>query len=605
MKQKVSDYVADFLVKHGVYQVFTVVGGGAMHLNHSFGHHEKIKCLYNHHEQAAAMAAEGYARVKGKPAVCCVTSGPGATNAITGVVGAYQDSIPMLVISGQVKTSLSLPAAREAGVSLRTIGGQEFDIVPVAREGMVKYAVSVREVTQIRYELEKALSLALSGRLGPVWLDVPIDIQGSFVETDMLIGYEEQNLPIQAVNVATIKEIIQRVYKAKRPVFYAGNGIRISGGAFLVGKLAEKLQIPVVTCWDSIDLIADSNPYYAGRGGNMGTRSGNFAVQNSDLILAIGARLSVYQVGWNLDSWARDAFIIMNDIDKNELKKPHLRVDLPICADAKDFMEALIEEADDEKSEGRESWIQQTRVWRENYPVVRQEQREEKKRANVYVFIDILSHMLPKGSITVVANGSASVVGSQTFFVKEGSRFVMNCAISSMGYGLPAAIGAAVATGRDVVCIEGDGSIMMNLQELQTIVKNRLPLKIIVINNKGYHQIRQTQTNIFHDRLVGVGPDSGDLSFPDFSKLIPAFGLPYYSIHSNNESETCLTTFLSKKGPAFLEVFVSITQNFEPKSATRKLSNGQLISPPLEDMAPFLSRKELKKNMYIPMWSEQ
>ena len=596
MKVKVSDYIADFLVKKGITHVFTVVGGGAMHLNDSLGHHEKITSIYCHHEQAAAMAAEAYARVHGRMAALCVTSGPGAINALNGVAGAYQDSIPLLVLSGQMKSSLTV---RASGLPLRTLGGQEFDIVS-ALDNMTKYAEMITEPQKIPFALGKAYHLAKSGRPGPSWLDLPLDIQGSFIDDD-LPGFKAHAQEEYADVEKAARHVLEKLRSAERPVLYAGNGIRLAGAAALVEELAQRLSMPVVTCWDSIDLIATEHPYYCGRGGTMGDRAGNFAVQNSDLLLSIGSRLSIYQVGYDVRLWARAAYTIVNDIDPAELKKPTIRVDYPVCADAADFMRALLSAAKEDEPKENGAWLAQCRRWKSEYPVVRPEQKEAAGKANVYAFMDALSRALPEGSITVVTNGSASVVGSQSYFIKEGSRFLMNCGISSMGYGLPAAVGAAVASGESVVCLEGDGSIMMNLQELQTVVTNWLPVKLFVINNNGYHQIRQTQKNVFGNALVGVGPESGDLGFPSFERIAQAFEMPYIKISSNAELHEKIAQALREPGYVLTEVFVTEEQKFEPKSATKRLPDGRLTSPPLEDLAPFLPREELARNMYIPL----
>ena len=596
MKVKVSDYIADFLVKKGITHVFTVVGGGAMHLNDSLGHHEKITSIYCHHEQAAAMAAEAYARVHGRMAALCVTSGPGAINALNGVAGAYQDSIPLLVLSGQMKSSLTV---RASGLLLRTLGGQEFDIV-TALDNMTKYREMIVEPQKIPFALGKAYHLAKSGRPGPSWLDLPLDIQGSFIDDD-LPGFKAHAQEEYADVEKAARHVLEKLRSAERPVLYAGNGIRLAGAAPFVEELAQRLSMPVVTCWDSIDLIATEHPYYCGRGGTMGDRAGNFAVQNSDLLLSIGSRLSIYQVGYDVRLWARAAYTIVNDIDPAELKKPTIRVDYPVCADAADFMRALLAAAKEDEPKENEAWLAQCRRWKSEYPVVRPEQKEAAGKTNVYAFMDALSRALPEGSTTVVTNGSASVVGSQSYFIKEGSRFLMNCGISSMGYGLPAAVGAAVASGESVVCLEGDGSIMMNLQELQTVVTNRLPVKLFVINNNGYHQIRQTQKNVFGNALVGVGPESGDLGFPSFERIAQAFEMPYIKISSNAELHEKIAQALREPGYVLTEVFVTEEQKFEPKSATKRLPDGRLTSPPLEDLAPFLPREELARNMYIPL----
>ena len=601
MRVKVSDYIADFLVRRSITEIFTVVGGGAMHLNDSFGHHPKLHCIYNHHEQASSIAAEAYFRIDNKMAAVCVTSGPGAINTLNGVAGAYMDSVPMIVLSGQAKTGITV---RSSGLKLRTLGNQEFDIVS-ALGNMTKYAEMVMDAGKIRYCLEKAFDIAVSGRPGPCWLDIPLDIQGAYIETDELEGYTaeaDKSIFNGGGPDEAVRKVAEKIRSAKRPVIYAGNGIRISGATDIFRKLVDKTGIPVVTCWDSIDLMETENEYYAGRGGTMGDRAGNFAVQNSDFLLCIGSRLNIYQVGYDVRTWAREAYVVDVDIDAEELKKPTIRVDLPVCADAGEFMQALLETVSPDSKTRYAEWSVQCRKWKEDYPVIQKKHYEDKGAVNIYAFIDRLSRKLPENAVTVVANGSASVVGSQTYYIKKGQRFIMNCGLSSMGYDLPAAIGACAASGgKDVVCIAGDGSIQMNIQELQTIVTNKLPVKIFVINNGGYHQIRQTQNNVFHNGLVGVGPESGDLGFPDFEKLAGAYGIPYCRISDNAGIEEKTENVLTAESFFLCEVVCSTTQIFEPKSATRKLEDGTLVSPPLEDMAPFLPREELKRNMYIDL----
>lgn len=613
MKIRLADYIADFLAEHGVTDCFTVVGGGAMHLNDAFGHHKKIHCTYNHHEQASAIAAEAYARLNNKIAALCVTTGPGGTNAITGVVGGWLDSIPMFVISGQVKYTTTARYAERFtdGLPLRAVGDQEFDITKSV-SCMCKYSAMLENPVDIRYMLEKAWHLAVTGRPGPVWLDIPVNFQGGYIETDELRSYDptedDKALPPK-VSEKTINNVLESIKKAKRPVIYAGGGIRLSGGEEAFKKAAELLGVPVVTYWNSIDIIETENSLYCGRGGNMGDRAGNFAVQNSDLLLAIGTRISIRQVGYSYESWARAAKVIMVDIDPAEMKKPTIHVDMPIFADAKDFLEAIVRAVKPDSAPicTHEEWREQCRTWRNKYPVVLPRHKEENgQTANVYAFIKYLSDQLPEGSRTAVSNGACCVAGHQCWTVKKGTRFIINSAIASMGYGLPAAIGLCVANGsRETVCLEGDGSIMMNLQELQTIVTNRLPIKLFLINNKGYHSIRLTQNNLFKDRCkVGIGPESGDLSFPDFKKIAEAFGFPYFSAASNAEMQATVQKVLATDGYCFCEIFTDTNQVWEPKSSTKRLEDGTLISPPLEDLAPFLDRSELAENMYIPMINE-
>lgn len=609
MKQRLADYVADFLVSKGVTDVFSVVGGGAMHLNDALGHHAGLHVTYNHHEQACAIAAEAYARLENRIAAVCVTTGPGGTNALTGVLGGWLDSIPMFVISGQVRYDTTARfALREAGAAVRAMGDQEYDIVKSVAP-MTKYAVMIEEPLNIRYHLERAWHLATTGRPGPVWIDIPVNYQGGYIETDELEGYdpsEDDALLPPPVSDDVIRTVLEKIRQAKRPVFHAGYGIRLSGGYDAFRSVLGKLNIPVVTYWNAVDLIEDEHPLYCGRAGNMGDRPGNWAIQNADLILAVGTRISIRQVGYNWKTWARAAEVIMVDVDAGELKKPTLHVEMPVWADAKDFL-AKLDAAAEKKVFSGTDWLETCRSWKKNYPAVLPRQWEENgSTANVYAFIRYLSSQLPVNSLTAVSNGACCVVGNQAYVIRKGSRMANNSAVASMGYGLPAAIGTCIGGGRhETICLEGDGSIMMNLQELQTILTNRLPIKIFLINNSGYHSIRITQTNLFNKNFVGIGPQSGDLSFPEFRKIAEAFGYRYFSARSNAEMKAVVDEVLTLDGPVFTEIFTDTQQVWEPKSSTKRLEDGTLVSPPLEDLAPFLPREELKKIMVIPLMDEE
>jgi len=616
MKMKVSDYIARMLVQWGITQVFTVTGGGAMHLNDALGHEKGLHCLYQHHEQACAIAAESYARIHNKLAVVCVTTGPGGTNAITGVVGGWLDSIPMLIISGQVRYDTT---ARWSGVGIRAMGDQEFDIVK-AVGSMTKYSEMVIDPLRIRYCLEKAFYLAQSGRPGPAWLDIPVNVQGAYVDPEELEGFdaqafemgeEGQGLP-KKVSDETAKEILDKIVGASRPVFNAGNGIRIAGAFAVFKRVVKKLGIPVVTGWNSQDLMEDTDPLYVGRAGGMGDRPGNFAVQNSDLVFSVGSRLSIRQVGYNYETWAREAYTIINDIDREELKKPSIHVDMAVHGDAKDLLEALERVLDQGLvkvpvfggGKGLEAmtWTETCRMWKQTYPVIQEKHlvKDDTKAANVYALVKELSERLPTGQITVVGNGSACVVGGHAYIIKKEQRFITNSAIASMGYDLPAAVGVCMAEpGKDIVVLTGDGSIQMNIQELQTIIHHKMPIKIFLINNGGYHSIRQTQKNFFQEPLVGIGEDSGDLSFPSMEKLAWAYGYPYVSARHNGELGDAVEKTLAMEGPVICEVFVTTDQNFEPKSAAKRLEDGTMASAPLEDLAPFLPKEEMDRNMVI------
>lgn len=633
MKMKLSDFVADFLVKNNISKGFTVVGGGAMHLNDSFGHKDGLNILYCHHEQACSIAAEAYARLNNKPALVNVTTGPGGINALNGVASAYLDSLPMIVISGQVRYDTTIAYAKKNdGASLRSLGDQEFNIVDTVKT-MTKYAVMIDNPDEIKYHLERALYLSTHGRMGPVWIDIPVDFQAAMIETDNLksyLGTKENKEDIAENEVCDfddkkINEVLELLKNAKRPIIYAGYGIRLSGAYDVFKRVIEKLGIPVVTYWNAIDLIETENKLYVGRGGNMGDRAGNFAVENADVILAIGTRLSIRQVGYNYKDWAKNAKIIMVDIDKEEFKKHTIHVDVAIHSDAKLFLEALSVGNDILSSRVGEKqstipcrgefhepeqncrgelcepgWLTTCNNWKEKYKVVGSDKYNKKKDfVNVYAFIDYLSRSLPDESLTAVSNGACCVAGSQSFFIKKGTRFHNNSATASMGYGLPAAIGACISNGKkETYCLEGDGSIMMNLQELQTIVTNKLPIKLFLINNEGYHSIRITQNNLFKDHTkVGIGEESNDLSFPSFEKIATAFGIKYISAHNDNDMKKVVDDAIKKQGALFVEIFTDKEQVWEPKSSAKKLPDGTLVSPPLYDMEPFLPDEELKTNL--------
>ena len=847
MKIKLANYISETLVANGITQNFSVTGGGAMHLNDAFGHQKGMHTLYQHHEQACAMAAESYARIYNRPALLCVTSGPGGTNAITGVLGAWLDSIPMLIISGQVRYDNTARWAEEQnGTHLRAMGDQEFDITK-SIDCMTKYSEMLTDPYRVRYALEKCIYLSQTGRPGPCWLDIPVDIQGKFIETDELIGFDpadyaaggdgwatstdattrsdayplcrnafarspyeanavdhatvtvaranavdhatvasaqadavdhatvtsaqanavdrafvtstaasapaasasaaamtslaamaaeayaaahripadadttKREAAVPPVDPQQVQTILEKIRASRRPIFYTGNGIRIAGAESLFLEVAHRLGIPVVVGWNDPDIIPSDDPLYVGRPGGRGDRPGNLAVQNADLILSIGSRLNIRQVGYDFKSWARDAYVIVNDIDAEELRKPSVHCDLAVHADARQLLQCLLRELhvlghtpahplfqggegllrddalrvchtelarQDVKNEGtRLSWLATCAFYRDNYPTILPEYlapsdptlppEDPASFANVYALIKELSDQAAPGPVTVVGNGSPCVAGGQAYRIKPGTRFISQDGVASMGYGLPAAIGAAVAvhasveatpcggtdaslpretadanagdaqqdhdysalaadpsfhesaddrlaaelrdpywTGRDehypayekhdILVLTGDGSIQMNLQELQTIISHQLPIKIFVINNGGYHSIRQTQTNLFRgEPLVGIGIDSGmggvqDLSFPDMKKIAHAYGFPFIRAHHNEELHDAVAETLATDGPAICEIMVTLTQQFLPKSAAKRLPDGSIISPPLEDLAPYLPDEEMDRIMIVP-----
>jgi acetolactate synthase-1/2/3 large subunit len=599
MKIKVAHYIAGFLAERGIRHMFTITGGGAMHLNDAFGHHPDIVCVYNHHEQACAIAAESYMRLTGKLAGVCVTSGPGGTNALTGVLGGWLDSIPMFVISGQVKRETTIHAA---DVPLRQFGDQEFDIISCVSV-MTKYAHIVMDPNEIRYHLEKAYFLSLNGRGGPVWLDIPLDVQAAIVETDDLKGFDELNytdtIERPVYDKSITQKIIGRIKTAKRPVLMVGTGVRLAGARDEFIKLAEALQIPVVTAWNAHDLIWNDHPLYCGRPGTIGNRGGNFVVQNSDLLFVLGCRLNIRQISYSYKDFAPDAFKIVVDIDKAELCKPSIAPDLPVWANLKDVVaDLLLQELSECHSPAHEKWVAWSRAVDLKYPTVPADYYEKEDALNPYVFIHELFKNLNDDEVVVCGNGSACVITFQAAIVKRHQRLFTNSGCATMGYGFPAAIGCCFARkGERVICIDGDGSFQMNMQELQTVTHHRLNLKIIYINNNGYHSVRQTQTNLFQPPLVGVSGETG-VSFPCAEKIAYAYDIPFIKITSV-EDMAKLHDFINGTGPAFCEIVVDPKQNFVPKLSSKLLPDGKIVSPPIDDMFPFLDKEEYAANKNI------
>lgn len=597
MKIKVAKYIANFMVENGIKHVFTITGGGAMHLNDAFGHNPQLHCIYNHHEQASAIAAEGYTRLTGKLALTCVTSGPGGTNAITGVLGAWLDSIPMFVISGQVKRETT---TWSTDVPLRQLGDQEYNIVSSVSP-MTKYSYMITDPSKIRYHLEKALYLALNGRGGPVWLDIPLDIQAAIIETDDLVGFSHDELPIENPvydGKLTVK-IFEKIKQAKRPVILAGTGIRLSGAYNEFISMIDMLQIPVVTAWNAHDTLWDDNPLFCGRPGTVGTRGGNFVVENSDLLLVLGCRLNIRQISYKYKDFAKNAYKIIVDIDKNELMKPTIKPDLPVWANVKDVMTDFLVNDYIANVETHKRWLKWCRKTNEKYPAVLPHYYDIASPVNPYAFTKELFEQLEEGDNVITGNGSACVITFQAAKIKKGQRLFTNSGCAAMGYGFPAALGGCVAMGgKRLICIDGDGSFQMNIQELQTVVYNNLNIKIIYLNNNGYHSIRQTQNNLFNPPLVGVCDGNG-VSFPDIQKIAWAYGIQYIKIDNINESRMLLRKVLETVGPVICEVIVDSSQNFEPKLSSKVLPDGEIVSPPIDDMFPFLDKTEYLENKNI------
>ena len=594
---RVADYIWRSLADRGVDHVFLVTGGGAMHLNDALGLEPRIRYVCNLHEQACAMAAEGYARASGRPGVVCVTTGPGGTNALTGVVGAWLDSVPMVVVSGQIKRATMITACPE--LKLRQLGDQEYNIVDAVRP-MTKFATTVMSVEEVPEALAKAWRICREGRPGPVWIDVPLDIQAAEMDPGAADGLVDDSpaapLEPDAAQVAAVAEALR---KAERPAVIVGSGVHNACAEGLFLETAEALGIPVLTSISGIDLIPSDHPLFFGRPGILGARAANFIMQNSDLFLVLGTRMGIRICGYAYETVARAAKKIMVDIDPNELEKPTFRPDVKICSDAGTFLRAL--RAVLPSMPPKEPWLGYCRRLREAYPTILPEHRSRTDYVSSYVLPEAIMRHAPDPVTVVTANGVAYTSTFQTIPVRKGMRMFANEACASMGYGLPAAIGAAFAFGgkRETVCFEGDGSIQMNLQELQTLVNYRLPVKLFVYNNAGYLSIKTTQRAFFEGRFVGSEEGSG-VVLPSFEKLAAAYGLPYFRLESNQELDGKLPGIFATEGPVLVEVMLDPFEQLGPKAASRKLPDGTMVSAPLEDLAPFLPREEFAANMLIP-----
>ncbi|MBQ9336962.1 MAG: thiamine pyrophosphate-binding protein [Lentisphaeria bacterium] len=587
---RVADYVFGFLADRGVKHVFVVTGGGAMFLNDALGREKRIRYVCNLHEQACAMAAEGYARVSGMPGVVSVTTGPGGTNALTGVVGAWLDSVPMLVISGQVKTSTTISACPE--LKLRQLGDQELNIVDVVRP-VTKYAKMIGSASEIAAELEKAWRLCSHGRPGPVWLDIPLNIQAA--EMPPVSLPETPELPLPQVSDAQIRKLAAKLKKAERPVLLAGGGIRNAGMADTFLTIAEKWNIPILTGISGIDLIPSDHRLFFGRPGILGERAANFILQNADLLLVVGSRMGIRQIGYAFGTTAARACKVMVDADEAELKKPTFRPDVRIHSDAGIFLRQLSRELPELPP--RRAWLDYCRKVRRRFPVILPEHRARKDYVSGYVLPEILSQCCRRNTVVVTGNGCAYTSTFQAIPVKKGMRVFANQGCASMGYGLPAAVGAAFAAGkRPVCCITGDGSIQMNLQELQTVVNYGLPIKIFVYNNNGYLSIKLTQKNYFQGKFMGSEPSSG-VTLPSLQKIAAAYGIPYHRLRTNREAERKMPAILAASGYALIEVMTDPFEELGPKAASRQQPDGSIVSAPLEDLFPFLDRSEFESWM--------
>lgn len=599
---KLSDFVIGFIASKGVKHLFLVSGGGNIHLVDSLGKNKNISYVCNHHEQACATAAEAYARVNGNIGVCLVTTGPGGTNAITGVAGAWLDSIPMVVISGQVRTD-----TMQVGTKLRQLGDQEINIVDIVRP-ITKYAKTINKPETILYELEKAFFVAKSGRPGPVWLDIPLDVQGSMIEISKLKKFKAKDSGtggkvLEKLVFLTIKKLSE----AQRPVIYAGNGIRLSGAERKFLKLVSLLKVPVLLSYAGYDLVPTDHQYYFGRAHSFGQRAANFIIQNSDFLLAIGARLDLRTIGFTYKAFAREAFKVMVDVDREELTKKTLDIDLEVNFDAKDFIEEMIRQLSKKPLKiNIKSWLEYGRGQMKKYPVVLPEFWKEKNFVNPYCFLQVLGGELREGQIIVLSDGVGPLNCSyQALKVKKNQRVILNNGCAQMGYGLPAAIGACFANNKSkIICLEGDGSIQLNIHELQVMKHYNLPIILFVFSNDGYLSIRNTQKNLFSGRYVASNSKSG-VSCPDIVKVAKAYGLPAIRIKNHRDMKVKIRQALSWKGPLVCDINSLRELILTPKLMTKKTAQGKFVSPPLEEMSPLLPEEEFKRNMVIPLWEDK
>jgi acetolactate synthase-1/2/3 large subunit len=593
---KLSDYVTDFIQHEGVQDIFLLPGGGCIHLIDSIGQ-SNLNFVCNLHEQACSIAADAYGQYTNNLGVCLVTTGPGGTNAMTGLAAAWLDSTPTLFISGQVqKKDMS------TGLGVRQIGFQEIDMVSIVKP-LTKYAVTVTEPDTIKYHMEKAVHLARSGRPGPVWVDIPLDVQAAMIDPTALAGYEVEEKEVSNLK-SIVTAVIQDLNKAKRPIILAGNGIRLASAIEEFNELAEELQIPILTTWKAIDFMEEEHPLFVGRPGGVGQRGANFSQQNSDFFISLGARLDHGQTAYQHKYFARAATKVIVDIDPNEIAKLQMTIEHEVEGDAGEFIKELYRQKEDINLDCKE-WLAQCKEWQKRYPVVLPRYWEEKEHVNNYVFIDALSDVLPEGSLIIPgSSGGCSEVTMQAFRMKKGQRMFNSEGLGPMGFGIAASIGGCIASGsQKTICIDGDGGFIMNIQELETVRRLNLPIKFFVLNNNGYVSIRNTQNTHFKGNLVASGKTSG-LTLPSLEKNAYAYDIPYCCIKTPENIHEQLEAVVSTEGPMICEVMLPETHVTAPKASVYRKADGSFAARPMEDLAPFLDRDEFETNMFIEIVSE-
>jgi acetolactate synthase-1/2/3 large subunit len=609
---KLSDYVVRFIADQGVKHVFLVTGGGAMHLNNSLADEKRLTPVCNLHEQASAVAAENYSKATNNLGVCMVTTGPGGTNAITGVAGAWLDSTPMLIVSGQVKRPDRAFDSANNPLGMRQVGVQEVDIVSIVRP-ITKYAVTILEPNDIRYHLEKAIHLAMSGRPGPVWIDVPLDVQAiPIAEPEDLRAFDPRELAsLESARLrpedlkSQVRAIISRLNEAERPLLLIGNGIRLSRAEKELEKLLRLLDIPAETTWLAIDMMSYDDPLFVGRPGTLAQRGANFAVQNCDFLLSIGARLDRVVTGYSPEGFARGACKVMVDIDPTELQKMAGTVHFPVCADAGDFMRAMIAEGSIIQAKNRTPWKKRCAEWRRRYPLVLPEHKISENRVSAYNFAEVMSEVLDEGDFYISgSSGTGIELVLLAFRTKRGQRIFHTTALGSMGFGIPASIGAGIVAAsnsrkQNIVCIDGDGGFQFNIQELETIARLSLPVKFFVLNNAGYGSIRASQTAFFGSCKIGCDSNTGQ-SLPDIRLVAEAYGISTDAIRDQRNLAGDIRRVLANSGPVVCDVHLILDEVRQPRVSSVQLPDGSFVSKPLEDLWPFLDREEFESNMFTP-----
>jgi acetolactate synthase-1/2/3 large subunit len=599
---RLADYVMSFIARQGVKHVFLLTGGGAMHLNDALARCTDLAFVCNHHEQASAIAAENYSKATNNLGVALVTTGPGGTNAITGVVGAWLDSTPMLIISGQVKRADRMYRPDGTALGVRQRGSQEVDIVSLVKP-VTKYAVTIDDPQSVRYHLEKAAYLARSGRPGPVWIDIPIDVQAMPVEPESMRGFDlgelskadSQDLPAQ------VRDVIARLNQAERPIIFAGNGVRVSGAAAGFEKLVRHLNVPVGLTWMAMDLLDDEDQLFVGRPGTVASRAANFALQNSDFVLVIGTRLDPPLMGWDPRQFARGAYKTVVDIDPAELRKLEGAIDNPICADARVFIDQMLQESASalDKNKERSPWIERCQNWKARYPIVLPEHRTL-GLVSLYHLAEVIGQEVgPNDRVVSGSSGSAIEVFLLAYRARKGRRVFHTAGLGAMGFGIPASIGVCLGSGKKkTICVDGDGGLQLNIQELATIAHLQLPIKLFVLNNQGYASIRASQTNYFGGPNIGCSPETG-VSIPDYRKVARAYGLKTAVIEDQSNLHAAVRKVLRSRGPVVCDVHIIPDEIRAPRVTSVQRADGSFLSKPLEDLWPFLDRDEFRENMIV------